>query len=76
MVELAGFEPASGQSVETLSTCLVPDWVFERGLVPGPTDRTLSSNSHPTAKASARPAYKGLIRGVLCSRLQGREVTR
>lgn len=29
MVELAGLEPASGQSVATPSTCLFTAWVFE-----------------------------------------------
>lgn len=29
-VELAGLEPASGQSVATPSTCLFTAWVFER----------------------------------------------
>jgi len=66
-VELAGFEPASGQSAVTPSTCLFSDWVFERAA---------GSETHPCTPypLEFRPAivtfhrtiFKiGLIRGTL-----------
>jgi len=73
-VELAGFEPASGQSVKTPSTCLFTDWFFENGLV--------QQQTHPHLILCVSPADRGIslgnptflmIRGGLYSRHQNEE---
>ena len=76
MVELAGVEPASGQSAATPSTCLVSDWFFEYGLVQKQTHPHLILFISPFGQGipSGNPAFF-LMRGGLYSRHQGEEGT-
>lgn len=55
MVELAGFEPASGQSATAPSTCLVFDWFFEYGLV--------QKQTHPHLILCVSPAGRDIPLG-------------
>lgn len=73
-MELAGIEPASGQSAAALSTCLVFDWIFECGLVQKRTHPHLILCVSPFDRGvpSGNPALF-LMRGGLCSRHQGLE---
>ena len=70
MVELAGVEPASGQSVATPSTCLFADWFFECGMVQQQTFRTLAPVFHPLVETSHWAILHWLMRDGLCSRHQ------
>ena len=73
VVELAGFEPASGQSATAPSTCLVFDWFFEYGLVQKQTHPDLIPLISPFGRdiPLGNPALF-LMRGGLCSRHQGK----
>lgn len=73
-MELAGFEPASGQSVKTPSTCLFTDWFFEYGLVQQQTLPHLILCVSPADRGISlgNPTFL-MIRGGLYSRHQNEE---
>lgn len=73
-VELAGVEPASGQSAKTLSTCLLTDFFVGFRLVQPQTHlyRILFVSPADRGLPAGNPTFS-MIRGGLCSRHQSEE---